>query len=130
VNVFVIELDNQPGELATLLERLAGADVNVILAAVPAGGTGTVSLIADDDPSAARALTAAGYRFSTTSAVKVRSQNRPGEGASVSRALATAGVNIELLLPLEITSEVAILVLGVDNLKKAELVLGERIVPD
>ena len=130
MNVFVIELENQPGELARVLERLAEADVNVMLAAVPSADTGTVTLVADDDDAAVAALAAAGYAYITRSAIKVRSANRPGEGAAVSRALANAGVNIELLLPLEITADVAILVIGVDNPEKAELALGERVVPD
>lgn len=130
MRVFVIELENRPGELARLLDRLAEADVNVMLAAVAAGRRSTVTLVGDDDAAAQAALTKAAYAFTTTSAVKVRAENRPGEGAQLSRLLADAGVNIELLLPLEITSAVAILVIGVDDPVKAEKVLGDRIVPD
>jgi len=130
MKVFVIQLENRPGELATLLERLAAADVNVILAAVPIAGTGTVTIVADDDDTAAAALTRAAYSFSTQSAVKVRADNRPGAAAGFSRALADVGVNIELLLPVEITPEIAILVLAVDDPEMAEKALGDRIVPD
>jgi len=130
VDVFVVQLEDRPGELATLLERLAAADVNVMVAAITSSGTGTVTLIGDNDTATRETLSGAGYAFETRHAIKVRAANRPGEGAAFCRRLADAGVNIEFVLPLTITQDIAVLVLGLDDPAKAEAALGDRVVPD
>jgi len=130
VDVFVVQLEDRPGELATLLERLAAAKVNVMVAATTSSGTGTVTLVADDDTATRETLSGVGYSFDARHAIKVRAANQPGEGAAFCRRLADAGVNIQLVLPLTITQDIAVLVLGVDDLAKAEAALGDRVVPD
>jgi hypothetical protein len=130
VNVFVVQLEDRPGELATLLERLAAANVNVMVAAITSSGTGTVTLVGDDDAATREALSGAGYSFDARHAIKVRAAHRAGEGAAFCRLLADAGVNIELVLPLTITQDIAVLVLGVDDPAKAEAALGDRVLPD
>jgi hypothetical protein len=130
MDVFVVQLENRPGELATLLERVAEVGVNVMLAAVVVGPRGTVSLVGDDDESTRAALSGAGYVFQTRPAIKVQAANRPGEGAALCRLLGDAGVNIELVLPLMITQDIAILVVEVDDPARAQALLGDRVVPD
>jgi hypothetical protein len=130
VNVFVVQLEDRPGELATLLERLATANVNVMVAAITSSGAGTVTLVGDDDKATQQTLSGAGYSFDAHDAIKVRAANQPGEGAAFCRLLADSGVNIQLMLPLTITQDIAVLVLGVDDLAKAEAALGDRVVPD
>jgi hypothetical protein len=130
MSLFVVQMKNQPGELATVLDALADGGVNVMLTAVTAEDRGTVLFVGDDDAATRGALTDSGVSYDERSSVVIRVENRPGVGAAFCRELADAAVNIDFLLPLEVNGAHATLVLVVDDEDKARRVLGDRAVAD
>jgi hypothetical protein len=84
MNLFSVELKNQPGELAHLGDVCAQRGVNLQLAGVVmTGDHGTVLFAASDEPAARTALEGAGIEFTERPAVQVKVPDRPGEAAKV-----------------------------------------------
>jgi hypothetical protein len=129
MSAFTMELKNQPGELARLCDAMAGRGVNLVLCATSHGDSGTIAFIVDDEATARRVLGAAGIEYAERPSLTVRMDNVPGSGAVTFRKLAKAGVNVELLLPVRISSEQFFAVLCVDDVKAASDALGEQVIP-
>jgi len=130
MSAFIVELDNQPGELARLCETMASSRVNLLLCATTHGGSGAIAFIADDEGSAQAVLDRAGIEYQMRPALTVRMQNLPGSGAATFRKLADAGVNVDLLLPVHISDELFFAVICVDNVEVASAALGDLVVND
>ncbi|MQA06607.1 MAG: amino acid-binding ACT domain-containing protein [Streptosporangiales bacterium] len=128
MNLFTVQLPNQPGELARLCEALAADGVNLELGGVTTGERGTIVFAASDEPAASSALDAAGIPFDTRPAVLVRCPDQPGEGARFARQLANANVNIEALLEISISEGQVVLACLVDKIDEARSALGDQIV--
>jgi hypothetical protein len=126
--LFVVQMKNVPGQLAAVLDVLAAAGVNVMITAVTAEDRGTVLFVGDDDATTRAAFTEADIGYDEKSSIVVRVKNRPGAGAALCRALASAGINLEFLLPLEVDREHAVLVLVVDDEARTRTVLGDLVV--
>lgn len=129
MSAFTIQLKNQPGELARLCDAMAGRGVNLVLCATSHGDSGTIAFIVDDEATGRTALDAAGIEYTERPALTVRMDNVPGAGAVTFRNLAKAGVNVELLLPVRISSEQFFAVLCVDNVQAATDALGDQVIP-
>jgi hypothetical protein len=94
-NQFVVQLDNQPGALAILAERLA--DRGIDLRAIGGGGIGDaghVIMTTADDDGARRVLDEGGYTYIEGESILAEVDDRPGGMAAIARSLADAGVNI------------------------------------
>lgn len=128
MSAFTVELKNQPGSLADLCEAMATRGVNLVLCGTTHGDAGTVAFIADDDAAARAALEGAGIEFTERPALSVRMENRPGVGAATFRRLASANVNMELLLPVRISDELFFAVICVDDVDAARTALGDQVV--
>lgn len=128
VGAFLIHLDNQPGQLAGVLEAVAGQQANVMLCATTYNEWGVICLVSDDETSVRGALADAGASYTERDSLLVRLPNRPGTGASLARALADAGVNIEAFLPVSISGAEARAVLVVDDLPAAQLAAADVLV--
>jgi hypothetical protein len=102
MNLFTVELKNQPGELAHLGDVCAQRGVNLQLAGVVTGDRGTVLFTASDEPAVRTALEGAGIGFTERPALQVTCADQPGEAARIGHTLANAGVNIEGLLEVSI----------------------------
>ena len=96
-------LEDRPGELAMVGETLGRAGVNIEgFSATTGGGRGEVHIMVEDAAAARRALEGAGVSVAAEREMVVaRVEPRPGELGRVARALADAGVNIELAYPAE-----------------------------
>ena len=129
MSAFTVELKNQPGELARLCDAMAGRGVNLVLCATSHGESGTIAFIVDDEATGRRVLGAAGIKYAERPSLTVRMDNVPGSGAVMFRKLAKAGVNVELLLPVRISSEQFFAVLCVDDVEAANDALGEQVIP-
>ncbi|MCO5997027.1 ACT domain-containing protein [Actinoallomurus rhizosphaericola] len=95
-----IELDDEPGALAAMGEALGAGGVSVEGGGVfVVGGRAVAHFLFDDGVAASAALRAAGLRVTACREVLARrlDQDRPGQLGAISRALADAGVNIEVL---------------------------------
>lgn len=128
MNLFTVQLANQPGELASLCEALASRQINLELGAVATGDRGTIVFTANDEDAAREALTEAGITFEPRPALLVRCPDLPGEGAKFARALADAAVNIEALLEVSIAGGEVVLACLVDKIDEAREALGEQVI--
>jgi hypothetical protein len=109
----LVVLEDRPGELARVGETLGNAGINMLgVCATTEGGRGQVHILVED---AAAAREGAGIEVSGEREMLVASvQQQPGELGRVARALADAGVNIELAYLAETGAA-----LGVDDMEKA-----------
>jgi len=130
MSVFIVDLENQAGELARLCEAMAGRGVNLILCATTREEVGTVAFIADNEASAEAALAEAGVGYTKRTALTIRMENQPGVGAATFRKLADAGVNTDLLVPVRISNDLFFAVLCVDDPDKARRALGVQVVSE
>jgi hypothetical protein len=129
MSAFVVELQNRPGELARLCDAMAGQGVNLVLCAIAHGDSGTIAFVVDDEATGRTVLDGAGIEYAERPALTVRMDNVPGAGAVTFLRLAKAGVNVELLLPIRISSEQFFAVICVDDVEAASEALGEQVIP-
>ena len=110
-------LKNVPGTFASLGEALGGAGINIDgICGFPAEGEGVVHLLVEDTAGARSAVEGAGHEVRGEREVLVVDvQDKPGEVGRVCRALADAGVNLDLIYP----TNRGQLVLGADDIEKA-----------
>ena len=95
-----IELENRPGALAEMGEALGRAGVSVEGGgAWVVGGSGAAHFLVEDGAAARAALEAAGIRVLAEREVIVQrlKQDEPGQLGKLTRRMAEAGVNIEVL---------------------------------
>ncbi len=128
MSAFTVGFDNQPGELARLCEAMAARGVNIVICGAAHGDAGTVAFIADDEMAARTALEGAEIEFEEHQALTVRMDNVPGAGATTFRRLADAGVNVDLLLPVQVSADEFLAVICADDLDAAASVLGDQVV--
>lgn len=110
-------LNNVPGTFASLGEALGGAGINIDgICGFPAEGEGVVHLLVADTAGARSAIEGAGHEVrGEREVLVVDAQDKPGEVGRVCRALADAGVNLDLIYP----TNQGQLVLGADDIEKA-----------
>lgn len=95
-----IDLENQPGALAEMGDALGRAGVSIEGGgAFVFNGRGVAHFLFTDGASARRALEAAGIRVMAEREVLVQrlNQGEPGQLGKLTRLMAEAGVNIEVL---------------------------------
>jgi hypothetical protein len=130
MSAFTVEVKNEPGELAQLCGAMAAGGVNLVLCGMSHGEGGTIAFVADDEAATRTVLERAGMSFAERPALTVRMDNVPGAGAATFRKLADAGVNVDLLLPVRVSSEQFFAVICVDDVNAASDALGEQVVRD
>jgi hypothetical protein len=122
-------LENRPGRLLHLLEAFADTKVNLrALSVADTADFGIARVIVDDVEAAVQAIRQAGLTAATTEVLRAEIPNAPGGLAeAVIRPLARAGVNVEYTYAYNKGgSENAVAVLKVDDMEKAQQVLGEE----
>jgi len=112
-----VTLENRPGTVADMGEALGNAGINILGAAgFPCEGKGIMHILVEDAAAARKALEEKGFEVSPDREVIVLEvQDTPGELGSISRRIANAGVNMDLLY---LTAGKS-LVMGVDDMDKA-----------
>ncbi len=112
-----VSLEDRPGTLADAGEALGKAGVNIEgICGFPVGGRGVAHLLVEDAAKARKALEGAGVKVTAErDALVVDVADHPGTLGQVTRKLAKAGVNLNLVYLATNTR----LVLGADNLEKA-----------
>jgi len=113
-----VVLENRPGTIADLGEALGEAGINIDgMCGFPCEGKGILHLLVDDASGARRALEAIGFKVTSEREVfLLETEDRPGMLGEVSRKIANAGVNVDLLYKATKTK----LVIGADDLEKAQ----------
>ena len=95
VIILSVALENHPGSLADILDRLASTGANIeAVEAEALGDFGNVRVLTPDAAKAAKALREAGFDVVEAEALELRVANRPGELAKTARKLAEAKVNV------------------------------------
>jgi hypothetical protein len=116
MHAFLIELENQVGELARITEAIAAKDINITgFSGSTCGDGGTILVLTDDDASTKAALQGVGCSFSEQEIVEVTLQHVPGTLAKAARRLAEAGVNIDAAVPTGMDENGAVVVGFVTN---------------
>ena len=128
MNLFTVELRNQPGGLAHFGEVVAQGGVNMELAGVTTGDHGTIVFTASDEAAARTALEGAGIEFTERPALQVKCLDQAGEAGKIGRRLANANVNIDALLSISICQGEVVFALAVDKLDEARAALAEQVV--
>jgi hypothetical protein len=125
---FVVQLPNQPGALASLLEAFASRGLD--LRSIGGSGIGTQGaavLILNDAAAARKVLKAGKYTFIEAEALVTSAPDQPGAVAGIARRLADAGVNLQGLAILGWQQGKAELALSVDDPDRARRVLAALI---
>ncbi len=124
---FVVQVANQPGEMARLAEQMAAAAVD--LRAIGGGGLGDyghfIMTTADDD-GARRVLEDGGWTYLEGESLLTEVEDRPGGLAMIARELADNGVNVLGHLFLGRWSDRATFAFVVDDPDKARPILERR----
>jgi len=125
MNLFIVDLKHQPGELAKATEALAQKGIDITaFSGVTCGGSGTVALLTNDDTLTRSTLQDAGYRPRELEVVTATIENTPGSLAKVARKLANAGISIEAALPTGMSGMNVTVAFATDQPAKARGVLA------
>jgi hypothetical protein len=125
MNVFIVDLKHQPGELAKAAEAIAQKGINITaFSGITCGDSGKIALLTNDDPGARRALSEAGYLAKEIEVVPATIPNTPGSLAATARKLANAGINVEVALPTSMADGKVTLAFATDQPDKAKSILG------
>ena len=110
-------LEDRPGTLADIGEALGKAGINIDgCCGFPSEGKGVIHILVEDVGAARREIQQAGLEVRGEREVLVLEvENRPGVFGEVTRRIARAGVNIDLIYIAANTR----LVIGADDLDKA-----------
>jgi hypothetical protein len=127
VKHFVVEMVNRPGELAHLARALAARGINIShIAAGGAGRTAFANLETDKFEETRRVLSGMGYDFLAGDTLVVEVEDEPGAFARLTGELAEAGVNIEGVMTASRCRGKVDIAITVDDVEKAEAVLGRE----
>lgn len=123
---FLVECANRPGEIARVSQAVAEKDVNITAACSLAWGKdGAIGVITNDAERTREALGSTGMTFHEYELVSFRLPDRPGALAEASERLASAGVDIEFLVPTGYAGGEVALAAGVDNVPLARQALSQ-----
>jgi hypothetical protein len=126
MNAFIVEAQNQPGELARVAGALGDRGVNITTgAAIGLGSGGGFGFLTNDDAGARSALQGAGIAFREVEVIPASLADEPGALAKVARRLADAGVNIEFAIPTGMSGGKVGVAIGVDKVEAARSAIGE-----
>jgi hypothetical protein len=117
VTDLTVMLEDRPGTLADMGEALGKAGINIAgCCGIPCEGQGVLHILVQDASAARRVLEQAGFEVRGERQVLVlQGEDRPGWLGEVTRRIAKAGVNVELVY----TAMNNQVVIDVDNLALA-----------
>jgi len=122
---FVIQMHNRPGALAELASALAANGVDIVN--IAGGGLGDVgyAILTTGDATKTRVvLRDSGHHFAEGHPLIVEVEDRPGELATVTERLASAGINIDGVVLVGRSATTVEIALTVDDAEHARRVLG------
>ena len=125
MNVFIVDLINQPGQLAKISEAIARKGINITgLSGVTCGGSGAVAILTNDEAGTRKAFEEAGIRARELELVTASLEDKPGTLAAVAKKLADAGVNIEAAMPVGMAGGKVSVAFATDQPAKARELIG------
>jgi hypothetical protein len=128
MNAFIVELKDQPGEVARVTEAISHKGIDIMgFAGASTGEVGVVVLITNDEAGTRSALAAIGCTVREAELVTVALENRPGSLAAATRKLADAGINIQAALPTGMAGNDVHVAFATSDPARARQVLGDRV---
>ena len=119
---FSVKLPNKSGELARVAEALEKDGVNIrTISTEPHAGV--IRIVASDPEKSRQSLKRAGLEFSERNLLVAKLEDKPGELARVTRALAKEGINIDAAYMLDKDSKHVHVALAVSDEDKARNIL-------
>jgi hypothetical protein len=128
MQAYIVEAENRPGQLGRIAETIATRGINVEAFCVSYGNTGAAAFLSSDEPGLKSALDSGGFNYHQIPFCTISLEDKPGQVAWAAKKLGDAGVNIELLAPVEFTDHKATLAIGVDKIDEARRVLSDHLV--
>jgi hypothetical protein len=126
MHAFIISAQNQPGQLARVLDGIAQRGINVTGGgATTWGDGGAIAIQVNDDDGARSALQEAGITFREADVAAAWLEDRPGTLADAARRLGDAGVNIEAFFPIGMENGKFGVLFAVSDGEAAKAALGE-----
>ncbi len=124
---FTVTIEDKPGALGRFFTALGERGVNILaFQSYVEEGESLARLLVDNQAEAKAVLGGLRAIFEETEAAVVRLDHRPGELGRAAAKLGEAGINIDYsYCGLEPGEAKALVVFGVDNLKKAAKALDE-----
>jgi len=124
VSVFA---ENKPGRLAAVTEKLYEKGINIrAFTIAEAGDFGIVRMVVDRTEDAYKTLKDAGFTVTLTDVLGVEVEDEPGGLYKIAKALGDASVNIEYVYAFTSGGDKALIILRVDDLKKAVEILEKE----
>ncbi|HEY3422233.1 MAG TPA: ACT domain-containing protein [Methanocellaceae archaeon] len=116
--------ENKPGRLSKIADTLSKAKVNIrAFTIAEAGDFGVIRMVVDDPDQAYKTLQKQGFAVSETEVIGVEMKDVPGGLFEISSTLGTNGVNIDYAYAFVTKTELALLIIRVDDVAKAQKVL-------
>lgn len=124
---FIVDLQDQPGELARVAEAIAQKGINITgFTGATAGGRGAVMLVTNDEEGTRRALADAGCTVRESELVTASLEHKPGSLAAAARTLADAGINIAGAMPVAMSEGKVSIAFATDQPAKARGLIGSN----
>lgn len=122
-----IFMENKPGRMARVAKTLSDADVNIrALTIAEAGDFGVIRMVVDDTEKGYRVLRDGGFTVSETDVLAVEIKDTPGGLYEIVDTLGKNNINMDYAYAfVTAKAERAMLILRVDDLKRATQVLNE-----
>jgi hypothetical protein len=131
MKAFVVVTEDRPGELARIGEAVGNAGVNInALAGLIGEAGGLVGFLVSDEAGARGALRSAGIEARELEVIRIALADEPGALAKAVRKLATAGINLELVLSTGVSHGKGGVVLAVSDARRARALLGDLVLED
>ncbi len=101
MQVFLVDLKNEPGELARVAEAIAAKGVNITgVSGATCSDSGRAAVMTSDEATTRIALKEAGFTYTEMEATDTALRQEPGTLAKAARRLADEGINIEAVMPI------------------------------
>jgi hypothetical protein len=128
MQAFITEAANRPGEFARHAGAIAERGINLsFVCCIGLGDRGGAAFLSSDEAGLRSALNDAGLAYREVSVVAASIEDTPGSAAMAARRLGDAGVNIELLAPVDRSGQKVTVAFGVDKADEARQALGELV---
>lgn len=124
MDAYIVELKNQPGTFGRVAGAIAARGVNVICAGAAFADFGMATFVSDDAEGLRAGLEECGADYRVVPALKVALENRAGAAADVSQTLSDAGINLDAFIPIEISAERCVVLIGCSDVDRARSLLG------
>ncbi len=116
--------ENKPGRLSKIADTLSKGKINIrAFTIAEAGDFGVIRMVVDDPDQAYKTLQKQGFAVSETEVIGVEMKDVPGGLFEISSTLGSNGVNIDYAYAFVTKTELALLIIRVDDVAKAQKVL-------